>query len=121
MTENVLVTQANPTPEVRRPADYRVHYANQNRVRITQSDIQLFFGQLVDHPPGTAQQVNEESVSVIVSPANAKLLVMALSSALAAYEAQFGEIQVPQASLQRAEEIRKAVLDAAQRLREAKG
>jgi hypothetical protein len=118
MPEEVLVT-ANPTA-IHRPADYRVYYSNLSRLRLTNADIQIFFGLAIDSPPGTATIVNEEALSVVLTPVNAKLLLLALSSALAAYEVQFGPIPIPQDAAQKAEEIRKAVLEAAQRLAKPK-
>ncbi len=115
MTENVLATPISQNPEIRRTADYRVYYANQNRIRVTNADVQLFFGQLVDDPPGSATHINEESVAVIIGPAGAKLLALALATAVASYEQQFGEIQVPGDALQKAEETRKAVMEASRR------
>ncbi len=59
------------------------------------ADIQMFFGQLSDDPEKPGKFHNEESLSVILTPTNAKLLAVGLASALGAYEAQFGEVKLP--------------------------
>lgn len=73
------------------PKDLDPVYANLVRIAHTPSEVMLDFARML---PGDRQA---KVVSrILVSPLSAKLLVRALSENLAKYEAQFGEIEIPQ-------------------------
>ena len=110
--KDVVVTPGNQTPTIRRAPDYKVYYANQSRARMSGSDIQVFFGMLVDEP-GTTNLFNDEMMSVILAPQHAKLVALAFTAVIQAYESQFGEIKLPEGMQQRADEVRIALLEAA--------
>jgi hypothetical protein len=80
-----------PRPQIHIPADLDPAYANLVRIAHTPSEVMLDFARLLPGD-GHAKVVNR----VLVSPLSAKLLVKALSENLAKYEAQFGEIVIPQ-------------------------
>lgn len=84
-----------PTP-VKRPTihispDLDPAYANLVRIAHTPSEVMLDFARMLPGDSG-AKVVSR----ILLSPLSAKLLVRALSENLAKYEAQFGEIEVPQ-------------------------
>ncbi|MFN2146548.1 MAG: DUF3467 domain-containing protein [Anaerolineales bacterium] len=78
-------------PQIIMPQDLEVSYANLVRISHTPSEVVLDFARLLPGDPG-ARIVSR----VLVSPLSAKLLVKALTENLAKYEAQFGEIKIPE-------------------------
>jgi hypothetical protein len=78
-------------PQIILPKDLEPSYANLVRIAHTPSEVMLDFARLLPGDPG-ARIVSR----VLVSPISAKLLIRALTENLAKYEAQFGEITIPQ-------------------------
>ncbi|MBN2044654.1 MAG: DUF3467 domain-containing protein [Anaerolineales bacterium] len=78
-------------PQIILPNDMEPSYANLVRIAHTPSEVMLDFARMLPGEPG-ARIVSR----VLVSPISAKLLIRALTENLAKYEAQFGEIQIPQ-------------------------
>ena len=78
-------------PQLILPKDLEPSYANLVRIAHTPAEVILDFARLLPGDPG-AKIVSR----VLVSPVSAKLLVGALNENLAKYEAQFGEIKIPQ-------------------------
>lgn len=78
-------------PKIILPKDLDTAYANLVRIAHTPSEVMMDFARLLPGDPG-AKIVSR----VLVSPLSAKLLVKALTENLAKYEAQFGEIKVPE-------------------------
>ena len=73
------------------PRDLEMTYANLVRIAHMPSEMILDFGRMI---PGDE---NAQVVSrVLMSPLSAKLFYRALGENLAKYEANFGEIQIPQ-------------------------
>ncbi len=72
------------------PKELNAHYANMAFITHTASEIVLDFVQVLPH---TAK--GKVISRVIMSPARAKMVNMALSQNLANYERQFGEISIP--------------------------
>jgi hypothetical protein len=93
-TEPKVIMTVSKAPTIRRTPDYKAYYSNQSRMRLGQSDIQLFFG-LLAQDPGDDTLFNDENLSVVITPQHAKLLAHGLHTALDAYEAQFGEVKLP--------------------------
>jgi hypothetical protein len=113
MVDPKLITVTGKTPPtVRRAPDYKVYYANQSRMRMSNSDFQLFFGMLVDEP-GSESLFNDEMLSVLLAPSHAKLVAQGLTAAIEAYELQFGEIKLPADSVKLSQTIHSQILEAA--------
>lgn len=73
------------------PKDLETTYANLVRIAHTPSEVMFDFARFLPGDPH-AKVVSR----VLVSPLSAKLMLNALTENLAKYEAQFGEIKVPQ-------------------------
>ena len=78
-------------PRIILPPDLEATYANLVRIAHTPSEVMFDFARYLPSDPH-AKVVSR----VLVSPLSAKLMLNALSENLAKYEAQFGEIVVPQ-------------------------
>jgi hypothetical protein len=83
-----------PSTSLETPADLPITYANLARIAHSPADIVVDFAHLL--PGETNARV---SARVLMSPLSAKLLLRALAENIARYEAAFGEIKVPHASL----------------------
>lgn len=79
--------------EVKLPANLDPTYANFALITHSPSELIIDFAQVMP-------QVKEARVRtrVVMTPTNAKLLLRALQERLNRYEAQFGEIKIPQGS-----------------------
>ena len=101
MAEPKIVTTLGDKPAtIRRTPDYKTYYTNQSRMRLSATEVQIFFGILTDEPPGSETNFNDEMMSVILPPQHAKILARGLATAIEAHELQFGEIKLPE-NLQR--------------------
>jgi len=78
-------------PRIILPEDLEPTYANLVRIAHTPSEVMFDFARFLPSDPH-AKVVSR----VLVSPLSAKLMLNALSENLAKYEAQFGQIQIPQ-------------------------
>ena len=91
MPENKTNPGPPRRPQIILPKDLEPTYANLVRISHTPSEVMMDYARLLPGDPG-AKIVSR----VLVSPVSAKLLVRALTENLAKYEAQFGEIKIPQ-------------------------
>jgi len=90
-----MTTPQRPTPPVLElPADTRPAYANLARIAHSPADIVIDFAHLM---PGESKA--RITSRVLMSPLSAKLLLRALAENISRYEASFGEINIPSASL----------------------
>lgn len=90
-----MTTPQRTTPPVLElPADSRPAYANLARIAHSPADIVIDFAHLM---PGESKA--RITSRVLMSPLSAKLLLRALTENIARYEASFGEINIPSASL----------------------
>lgn len=80
-----------PRPTIVLPKDLETTYANLVRIAHTPSEVMFDFARFLPGDPH-ARVVSR----VLVSPLSAKLMLNALAENLAKYEAQFGEIKIPQ-------------------------
>ena len=81
---------------VKKAADYKAVYANICRTNVGPFDIRLVFGQTVDTDgkhPGEAHQ--EDVVTIILSPMEAKAISQMVPESVAVYEKTYGEIKDP--------------------------
>lgn len=78
-------------PSILLPPDLEPTYANLVRIAHTPSEVMFDFARYLPSDPH-AKVVSR----VLVSPLSAKLMLNALSENLAKYEAQFGQIVIPQ-------------------------
>lgn len=76
------------------PDDLKPVYSNLVRIAHSPADLVFDFAYLL---PGETKA--EVGARILMSPLSAKLLLRALSENLARYEAAFGEINLPRASL----------------------
>jgi len=91
MTEKKGPPISPKRPQIHLPQDLDPTYANLVRIAHTPSEVMLDFARLLPGDPG-AKIVSR----VLLSPLSAKLLIRALTENLSKYEAQFGEIAIPQ-------------------------
>ncbi len=91
MTEMKGKPNAGNRPRLVTPASLEPSYANLVRIAHMPSEVMLDFARYLPGDPH-AKVVSR----VLISPVSAKLLLKALSENLAKYEAQFGEIVIPQ-------------------------
>ena len=71
-------------------SDHKVIYANSNRMGVSPWDIRITFGQMSEVFGEGA--VNEEMLTVVMSPQLAKVTMHSLISTIKQYEGMFGEI-----------------------------
>ncbi|MGD2027975.1 MAG: DUF3467 domain-containing protein [Anaerolineales bacterium] len=91
MTEMKGKPKSGKRPNIILPKDLEPTYANLVRIAHTPSEVMFDFARFLPSDPH-AKVVSR----VLVSPLSAKLMLQALNENLAKYEAQFGEIKVPQ-------------------------
>lgn len=91
MTEMKGKPKPRKRPNIILPKDLEPTYANLVRIAHTPSEVMFDFARFLPSDPH-AKVVSR----VLVSPLSAKLMLQALNENLAKYEAQFGEIKVPQ-------------------------
>ena len=91
MTEAKGPPEAPKRPRIILPQDLEPSYANLVRIAHTPSEVMFDFARYLPSDPH-AKVVSR----VLVSPLSAKLMLNALTENLAKYEAQFGEIVIPQ-------------------------
>jgi len=91
MTDQPKNRPPGKQPHIHISPDLDPAYANLVRIAHTPSEVMLDFARLLPGDPG-AKVVSR----ILLSPLSAKLLVRALSENLGKYEAQFGEIEIPQ-------------------------
>jgi hypothetical protein len=92
--------------EGRQSSAFQTVYANTCRVGISPWDIRLIFGQMIEAAPG--KSVNEDQVTVVMSPQQAKAVLKGWQDSIARYEATFGEIPNPALVIERARASAKA-------------
>lgn len=107
-SSKTLFDAANPPPTSRSP-DYRVTYANNARLRMTNSDIQITFCQLMDSQAVGVPKVQiEEQSAIVMSPVQAKALNIALTRVIADYENKFGEIKILENAVAISDQLKKS-------------
>jgi len=90
----MAVPQNRSSTSLEVPNTLQPVYANLARIAHSPADIVLDFAHLL---PGETRAL--VGARILMSPLSAKLLLRALGENLARYEASFGEIAVPSASL----------------------
>ena len=75
------------------PADLKPTYANFALITHSRSEILIDFAQLMPQVPQARVQTR-----IVMTAFNAKLLMRALTEHIGRYEAQFGEIEIPEGS-----------------------
>ena len=83
--------QAELTPRFVKSADYRLHYCNHARIGLSVYDVRFHVGHQLDVTSDPAEV--EESAMIVMSPVQAKTVVVMLARAVAQYEKAFGTIQ----------------------------
>lgn len=84
-----------PAPSVRNK-DHRVFYTNAAKIQVSPWDLKMVFGQLAELD---GEVVNDEQVTVIMSPQHAKALLNHWITTIKSYESTFGAIDDPTAKL----------------------
>jgi hypothetical protein len=77
-------------PPIVRASDYRTIYANATRIGLSAYDVRLTFGIIVEAEPGKA--VNQDQITVIMSPQHAKAVIKIMQDNLPIWEAQYGKM-----------------------------
>jgi hypothetical protein len=90
----MAVPPARPQTTLEVPEDLQPVYANLVRIAHSPADLVFDFAHLL---PGESKA--RVGARILMSPLSAKLLYRALGENLARYEAAFGEISMPRASL----------------------
>ncbi|HAY83719.1 MAG TPA: DUF3467 domain-containing protein [Chloroflexi bacterium] len=91
MTEKKAKPNPPQRPSILLPQDLEPTYANLVRIAHTPSEVMFDFARFLPSDPH-AKVVSR----VLVSPLSAKLMLNALTENLAKFEAQFGQIEIPQ-------------------------
>lgn len=104
--EQVVKAGVSPIIGAHKSQDYKVFYANQSRMRMSQADIQVYFGLLTDDPNAPGTFTNEEIASVIMAPQHAKAFALSFLAAVNSYETAFGEIKLPAAMTKQLETLK---------------
>jgi Protein of unknown function (DUF3467) len=96
-TPGTLTTE----PPVFRSPDYRIVFSNLSRLRVSPTEFAITFGYLdaipvAGTPLNTSVALNatEDRTSIILTPHHAKILALNLQGAIAAYEREYGKIDV---------------------------
>jgi len=94
MDNKTYTTTSPPNPPVKLAPDYRSVYANFCRTTVSPWDISLTFGQLIQIEGKQAGEgTPHDMATIIVSPAEAKVVAQMLDQAIRQYESIFGEIK----------------------------
>ena len=76
--------------------DHKVIYSNTNRFSISPWDVRVVFGQMLerehDQARNTLSLVNEDAVTIVMSPQLAKATMKSMIETLEKYEGMFGPI-----------------------------
>jgi Protein of unknown function (DUF3467) len=92
VVEDAKVTIIAQLPRVRDPL-YREVYSNVSTTMLGTFDVTLLFQKQTEVAPG--QPVAMDQVAVILAPQHFKALVRSLNETLAAYEAVYGTLTIP--------------------------
>lgn len=104
MTDKKIEVQPiTSAPELIRAPDYKKIYVNTTRMAISSWDIRMHLGQSSETLDGG--NLNEDLVSVIMSPAHAKAMLQSLAKTIQAYEQHFGEILSPELAMKSTQEM----------------
>lgn len=82
------------TIERRRTAGYSATYAENVNVELSLFDFRITVGEIVEVTEDRA--VFEDRLSIILSPPHAKVFTALMATNLKKYEAEFGEIKLPE-------------------------
>lgn len=94
------------TPKSAQSASHQIIYANASRMAISPWDVRFVFGQVLERGGET---INEDAVTIIVAPAQAKALLNALTTTVNMFEQTFGEIKDPTSVLLAAQQTNIAI------------
>lgn len=89
--KNIALRVAEIPKTVQSPS-HQIIYANASRMAISPWDVRFVFGQVLERGGET---INEDAVTIIVAPAQAKALLNALTTTVNMFEQTFGEIKDP--------------------------
>jgi hypothetical protein len=92
VVEDAKVTIIAQLPRVRDPL-YREVYSNVSTTMLGTFDVTLLFQKQTEVAPG--QPVAMDQVAVVLAPQHFKALVRSLNETLAAYEAVYGTLTIP--------------------------
>jgi hypothetical protein len=79
---------------VHRSPDFKTVYANNTKFSVTPFDFSFIFGELGESTDNLV--FIEQKVKVTIPPVHAKLFLMVFAQNLSNFEAQFGEIKIPE-------------------------
>jgi hypothetical protein len=77
-----------------RSPDFRTIYANNTKFGASPFEFSLIFGEIGENVEG--QIYIDQKVRVLLAPVHAKLFLIVLAQNVASFEAQFGEIKIPE-------------------------
>ncbi len=87
---NEDLMEAKDAAQVRKAAGFSTIYVNSSRMGLSPWDIRVTLGQVMEIDAET--QVNEDLVTVVMSPQHAKAVLSSLTLVVAAYEKAFGDL-----------------------------
>lgn len=91
-----------PQPETRPSAHYRILYANTFELRMGDNDVAI--GLCTDVSPlGFEHGQHTREATVVMTPRAAKILARILTKAISEFEAQTGEIPIPESKVEQIE------------------
>lgn len=91
--EGKTIVSAENAPGITRSDQYRAIYVDSSKLGYSPWDIRLTFGLLIEELPNKI--VNQEQVTIILSPGHGKTLLRILQEQIPMWEKQFGEIRDP--------------------------
>lgn len=93
-------------PATVQAASHQAIYANATRLGVSPWDIRLVFGQVMERD---GKPLNEDAITVIMAPAQAKAFLNALTTTIQKFEEAFGEINDPSPRILAARAARTAI------------
>lgn len=104
------VSTFSQLPNTAKNEKYQTLYINASRMGISPWDVRMTLGHVLEREPGIA--INEDQVTIVMTPSMAKALLENLAMTIRAYEQAFGEIGNPTATIEKAQAVRAAELAA---------
>jgi Protein of unknown function (DUF3467) len=93
MAEDQASTTILKEEDIQRSDAFRSYYSNHTTFNVSAFDFALTFGEILNAVDGHLYV--DQKVRVVMSPLHAKILAHIMSSNIATFEKQFGEIKIP--------------------------
>jgi Protein of unknown function (DUF3467) len=98
-TKSLDLALFNKVAPIKKADSFRIIYANTVKMGIGPWDLRMTWGQFVEGAPN--EPINEEAITVVMSPQYAKQVAKQWQLLITQYETAFGVIQEPNAVLEK--------------------